>query len=48
MVVAGWQTPSPLQFRDGVRVGFVVLVGHIAGAQTVLVLYSRQAPLPSQ
>jgi hypothetical protein len=38
MVVAGWQTPSPLQFREGVSVGAVVLVGHLAAAQTVLVL----------
>jgi hypothetical protein len=38
MEVAGWQTPSPLQFRDGVSVGFAVLVGHMAGAHTVAVL----------
>jgi hypothetical protein len=46
IIVAGWQTPRPLQVRPLVWVTW--LAGHDAGAHDVPAPYRRQAPLPSQ
>jgi hypothetical protein len=44
-MVAGWQTPSPLQVRPEIAVAWPS--GQDGPAHAVVASYRRQAPLPS-